>query len=249
MSDKFQLLIHTCIPSTNQYLIDCSTFEYNSLPVSITELQIKGRGRNSRNWYTSLAGSVAFSIAWRFNNKSQSIAGLTLTIAICLIRVINRLYHISCSIKWPNDILYKNCKLAGILVETRFHQHRQTSIIIGIGINTNLPSTVSNQLNNYVTDLYNMTGNYIDRNKLISSLLLEIYRVVSIFEVTGFKPFRNEWLTYHAFNDQIVELHLPNANKIVGTVKGIGECGELLVQQNSVVLPYISGEISLRSKI
>ena len=149
-------------------------------------------------------------------------------------------------LKWPNDILYRNKKFAGILTECSTHNHT-ISAIIGIGINFNLSSNLMDLIDYSVTDLFEISGKRYDRNYILALLLVELHAALSVFEVYGFSVFRDEWESYHAFHGQEVTLHFPDESCISGIIDGVQDDGSLVLTTASEQRIIDIGEIRLRA--
>ena len=95
-------------------------------------------GTHGRKWYTDETGNIAFSIYIDTKQCNvKKIEGLTIEIAEIAISVFKQLYNIELRIKFPNDIVYKDKKIGGILTQTKVNGSKVKYIVIGIGINTN----------------------------------------------------------------------------------------------------------------
>ena len=95
-------------------------------------------GTHGRKWYTDQTENIAFSIYIDTKQCNvQKIEGLTIEIAKIVIEVFKELYNIELEIKFPNDIIYKDKKIGGILTQAKVNGSKVKYIVIGIGINTN----------------------------------------------------------------------------------------------------------------
>lgn len=103
----------------------------------LAEIQTKGKGTHGRNWCTDERNNIAFSFILKPNCDIQKLEGLTLEIAEIVLKVFEEIYEIRLQIKKPNDIVYKNKKIGGILTETKIIKNKVCYLNIGIGINTN----------------------------------------------------------------------------------------------------------------
>ena len=103
----------------------------------LAEIQTKGKGTHGRNWCTDERNNIAFSFILKPNCDIQKLEGLTLEIAEIVLKVFEEIYEIRLQIKKPNDIVYKNKKIGGILTETKIIKNKVYYLNIGIGINTN----------------------------------------------------------------------------------------------------------------
>jgi BirA family biotin operon repressor/biotin-[acetyl-CoA-carboxylase] ligase len=248
-SFTFDLKIFNIIDSTNSFLLNnsrSSPLDNNSVPVIAAEIQTKGRGRIGRAWHSELGCGLTFSLLWCFKKGTTELSGLSLTIGVAIIRVLRSFSINQVKLKWPNDLLHNNCKLCGILVELRGKANGSTQAVIGIGVNFNLSSSLKSIIQQDVTDLYQITGKYHDRNVFLSALLLELCNILSDFQVHGFSYFRDEWISYHAYQDKNVKLNLPNNSSVIGRVDGINADGSLCLLTSAGYHSFSVGDISLR---
>ena len=102
--------------------------------VVVAERQSKGRGRLSRTWQSS-AGGLYFTLVLRPNISPEKSPLLNLAAAVDLSTAIENLYGIPCGLKWPNDLLVDERKLAGILSVMSAESDRVEFVNIGIGVN------------------------------------------------------------------------------------------------------------------
>lgn len=247
----FDLIILDSIDSTNDFLLKNLMIQQEKnthIFVVAAELQTAGRGRLGRTWYSGLGDSLTFSLRWHFNRSISELSGLSLVIGIAIVRVLISFSIKDVSLKWPNDILFHRSKLAGILIELRGEVLGSSCAVIGVGINFNLSNKIKATIEQEVTDLFTITGEYIDRNVILGALLSELLDILIAFEKYGFVHFKKEWVSYHAFEGKRVYLTLPNGSVIEGVVDGINDTGELFlitaVGRNS----YNAGYVSLRMK-
>lgn len=89
-------------------------------------------GTHGRKWYTDEENNIAFSFLIEANCEIEKLEGITLEIAEIMLQIFQKLYHISLSIKSPNDLVYQGKKLGGILTETKLQGERVKYLVIGI---------------------------------------------------------------------------------------------------------------------
>src|SRR3989338_3167992 len=111
--------------------------------VVCAESQTKGKGRLGRSWVSPKAKGIYMSVILRPSLPPTDVAQLTLLSAVALCEAIERCCQIPVKIKWPNDILVGNRKIAGILTELSAEMDRVRFVAIGIGVNVN---TTASQL-------------------------------------------------------------------------------------------------------
>ncbi len=100
------------------------------------DIQNKGIGTHGRVWHTDEKGNIAFSLFMQVDCNIENLDGLTKEIANIIVNILKRQYGITLNIKEPNDIVYNNKKIGGILTETRVICEKVKYLVIGIGINT-----------------------------------------------------------------------------------------------------------------
>jgi len=135
----FKLIKLNAIPSTNNFLKeryqkgDCVDGE-----LVWAKEQTKGRGQRERNWISSAENSLTFSVYRSFTNfHSRNTFMVSAGVAIGIINALKVIGIPDLKIKWPNDILSCNKKVAGILIENIVKKSQLKSSIIGVGLNVN----------------------------------------------------------------------------------------------------------------
>ncbi len=183
--------------------------------VALAEKQISGRGRLGRFWH-SPEGGLWLSISLVKSLLPEVIPLLTYVASLATLFAIEEVAKISPSIKWPNDILYKEKKLAGILLE-----RGQDYVILGIGINVNNPLTLEE---NKGTSLKEVLGREVDRLSLLTALLKSLKRFLTWKK----ENIISLWETKCATLGKKVKV-LTSYGEITGVAKGLSKEGALLV--------------------
>jgi len=234
------------LPSTNSYLMQNMGAKTHGTCV-VTNLQTSGRGRRGREWQASLGASLTFSLLWRFQCGAAALSGLSLAVGVALIRGLHEIGATEAKLKWPNDILINQQKLAGILIELQGDMEGPSTAVIGIGINLQLPESVLEKIDQPVTDLHQILAHTINPNSVMAILLKHLVDVLFTFESTGFDELRDEWAKHHAYHQQAVRMLMPDGSEVNGVVQAISENGSLIVETANGLQKFMSGEISLRS--
>ena len=89
-------------------------------------------GTHGRKWYTTEENNIACSIFIKTNCRVEKIEGITIEIAETIIETLKKLYNIELQIKSPNDIIFRNKKIGGILTQTSIIGDMVKNIIVGI---------------------------------------------------------------------------------------------------------------------
>ena len=234
--------------STNTDLFERAMKGARSGSVLVAESQTQGRGRRGRNWHSSPGGALTFSLLWRFDHGPGVLNGLSLAVGIALARVLRKQGAGDIMLKWPNDLLWRHLKLAGILIELAGDAMGPTAAVIGIGLNLRLPRMVKDKIDQPVVDLATI-GVQIERNELFANVLSALALVLTQFSERGFTAFRQEWDDMHAYQDKMVRVRMPDNSEIEGRVQGVGADGALVLQTRSGPRNFYGGEISMRGNV
>jgi BirA family biotin operon repressor/biotin-[acetyl-CoA-carboxylase] ligase len=243
---QFNIEILDSVSSTNTLVMQRAQQGAPGTLVVAAEWQEAGRGRMGRAWQSGVGGALTFSLLWRFTQGAAFLSGLSLAVGVALIRALRTLGLDEAGLKWPNDVVWRGSKLAGILIEMQGDMLGPSAAVIGIGVNLRLSDAVRSRIDQPAADLETACGRPFDRNQLLALLLKELRRVLETFAREGLAPFRAEWQRYHAHQDQTVTLILPDARRERGCARGVAEDGALLIETQAGIRRYHSGEISLR---
>lgn len=242
----FHLEVLDEVVSTNTYLMKAATNGAPHVSCAVAHIQTGGRGRRGRAWISHLGASLTFSLLWRFDCGAAALSGLSLAVGIALIRALRELDIDTALLKWPNDVLVDNQKLAGILIDLQGDMDGPSAAVIGVGINVDLPKQVLERIDQPAIDIKHVSLVSIDQSKLLGTVLKHLADVLRHFEQHGFIGLRDEWLSYHAYHNQLVRMLLPDGRDVEGTVIGVAEDGILLVETALGLQRFSAGEISLR---
>lgn len=242
----FYIQLHQVLESTNNALLTQAQRGQFHKHVLVSEWQSGGRGRRGRNWISPLGGGLTFSVLWRFNRPLTALSGLSLAVGVALVRGLRALGLVHAGVKWPNDILVGDGKLAGILIETQGDMLSAASAVIGIGLNVRAWSGELGEVSDPVATLEGVLGRHVDRNTVLLVLLAQLDAVLTIFDGQGFAAFQEEWTALHAWHERRVRVLQGNGEAFEGEVQGIDEAGVLLIKAGDLICRVHSGDVSLR---
>ncbi|NRA61881.1 MAG: bifunctional biotin--[acetyl-CoA-carboxylase] ligase/biotin operon repressor BirA [Psychrobium sp.] len=210
------------------------------------EAQTAGRGRRGREWVSPLGSSLFFSSHWRFEQGINATMGLSLAVGIAITEALSELGVQDLGLKWPNDIYYQGKKLAGILIELEAQAADSCDLVIGVGINVQLPVAASQKIDQPFTDL-SATGILIGRNELAATILRHLWAILENFESQGFSALITRWNTFDCFKDDRVELKI-GQRSIAGIARGVDGQGGIVIELDASgnLQTFYGGEISLR---
>ena len=126
------------VDSTNTVLAERLRAGAAAPELCAAEIQTAGRGRRGRRWIGGLGQSVMLSVSWRFTPRSDALSGLSLAVGAALAEALAAGGFGSVMLKWPNDLIAGDRKLAGILVEASHARPGAAACVIGVGFNLDL---------------------------------------------------------------------------------------------------------------
>lgn len=245
-AQAFSIEVHDLATSTNTLLMERAAGGAPSGSVLAAEWQTQGRGRRGRVWHATPGAALTFSLLWRFQQGAGALSGLSLAIGVAVIRALIQWGVKDAGLKWPNDVIWRGRKLAGMLIEMQGEVTGPSVAVIGLGLNCRLPDSLRDRIDQPVVDLTQITEAMPDRNRLLAMLIQEMSRALETFAQSGFAPLREEWDRHHIYRGKAVQLTLPDAATIDGTVRGVDEDGALLLETSNGVRRVHSGDVSLR---
>ena len=192
--------------------------------------------------------ALTFSLLWRFEQGAAALAGLSLAVGLAVTRALEPCGVHDAGLKWPNDVLWRGRKLAGILIEMQGDMLGPSAAVIGVGLNCRLPAPLLARIDQPAVDVATAGGTAPDRNRLLAGVLIELDRILTEFAGAGFAPFRDAWQRCHVYQGKPVKIALPDGGIVNGTAEGVAENGALLLATHSGQLRLHSGEVSLRAR-
>lgn len=247
MFDWKRQLLHDC-PSTNGELkarLEAGTARVGD--VLIANRQTAGRGRMDRAW-VSPAGNIALSAAWELPSHRERAPLLSLTAGIAVVETVADVAGIRSQLKWPNDVLISNRKVAGILCESVVAKN---AAVIGIGVNLNSTATdFPPELRDGIITVRDATGSATNAEAFIVRLLENLrWR---LFDATTDAPTiiaRTETLL--AWRGRSVRITGGNGiNDADGDLVGLDRQGFLVLSTDDGNTRCIAaGDLSLRERI
>ena len=157
------------VDSTNNYtakLVNNSKISFGT--VIMADFQTKGKGQRSLFWNSEKGLNLLFSLYLdtSFLN-AENIFSLSKAVALGLRQCIENIIGKQVLIKWPNDILINEKKIAGILIENQWKSNKISSSIIGIGLNVN---QLKFPIEYKATSLFNITSKKYNLDSIVSLL-------------------------------------------------------------------------------
>ncbi|MBD8616608.1 bifunctional biotin--[acetyl-CoA-carboxylase] ligase/biotin operon repressor BirA [Pseudomonas putida] len=209
----------------------------------LAERQTAGRGRRGRPWVSPYAQNLYYSLALRIDGGMARLEGLSLVVGLAVVRALHAQGVSEAQLKWPNDILVGDKKLAGILLELVGDPSDVCHVVIGIGINVNMRLNVD--VDQPWTSVRLQRMSVVDRNELVYELNAQLQSHLERHALSGFVQLREEWESLHAWQGKTVILSA-GLKAIEGKVLGIDGRGGLRLCVEGREQVFNGGELSLR---
>ncbi len=242
-----QLLLFDELPSTNSYLMNGDA----AMPtgsICLAERQTAGRGRMGRSWVSPFGCNLYLSVLWHFNAGPAVVAGLSLAVGVAVMRVLTEAGVPEVGLKWPNDIVWKQRKLGGILVELASDGGGPCRVVIGIGLNLRMPADSAAAIDQPWVDLAAIQPTVKwSRNRLAAMILNQLLPLLADYQKSGLTPSLTEWRQWDSLRGQRARLHL-GSSVICGVVQGIEDDGRLIIETEAGEMKrFASGEVTFHS--
>jgi BirA family transcriptional regulator, biotin operon repressor / biotin---[acetyl-CoA-carboxylase] ligase len=215
-------------PSTNDFLKALLTKQFvDNFTIVTAENQTSGRGQMGAKWDVESGKNLTFSVLVKdLLLEVTSVFHLNVAVAVSIVEALQQLNLPNLAIKWPNDILADNKKIAGILIENSFKSNGEIYSVIGIGLNVNqanfkdLPRASS---------LCCLLNRELDKEEILTSIIECIKRNVALLQSGNYDKF---WQHY---NHKLFKKGIPmpfedkNGMRFMGIIQGVTANGKLEV--------------------
>lgn len=205
----------------------------------ITDHQYAGKGQRGNIWLSKAGENLTFSVVLKpsFLLPSNNFY-LNIITSLSIIEGLNTIGLPDLKIKWPNDIMYKNRKLAGILIENSIQAGKINNSIIGIGLNTNQTDFEKSLL---ATSLKIILNKQLDLNDVLNEIIIQ-------FEKSYFQLMNKN---HHHLRDRYIsklfwinEIHTFKSSKTFhGIITGVDDTGRLEVKTDGSIQKFNFKEI------
>ncbi len=199
--------------------------------IFLAESQIKGKGRNNREWFSPKGENLYFTIVFKPEIEIKFLTALPVITGYSVLKLLeNILKNKKITIKWPNDILIEDRKISGILIE-----NFKGKIILGVGLNVNTEKFPDFQANT-PTSLKIETNLTFDRLLILNNFFKIFYKNYKLYEKEKKIPIK----ILEEINNK---LYLKNEHVLVefknsiksGKIVGINEIGALVLEKDLLI--------------
>lgn len=213
--------------------------------VCISREQTLGKGRLGRSWQNKKDESIALSVLLRPQVSPAEVGAVTPLAGLATANAIKSVTGTDAKIKWPNDIIFNNKKICGILTEMSCEFDKVDFIVIGIGINC-LNREFPEDIGKKASSLYLITKEELDQNALAAEVMNELEKVLL---PNGYRFSEN---TLSQYKSKCATLgrrikYIRNNREQTGVAEDINSLGELIVKKDGGEKEIVySGEVTIQ---
>ena len=217
--------------------------------VLLAERQTAGRGRMGRAWASPLGAQVCLSVRRGFDGGLARLGGLSLVAGVAVAEALRALGVGQVGLKWPNDLVAGERKLAGLLVEGGGEHGGPVHAVIGLGLNVRLPATAAAAIDQPWTDLARLldAAALPPRNAIAAAVLAHLLPALDAFDHEGLAPFLPRYAALDALCGRPVRVSSGDT-AIEGQAAGLAADGGLRVATAAGERIFHAGEVSVRTR-
>lgn len=247
-----QLDLESICDSTSARLLAAPAPEPGRARACLAEYQTGGRGRRGRSWQSPPASGLCLSVSWSFAQPPAALSGLGLAAGVMVAEALEALGAPGVGLKWPNDLVTADGKLAGILVDMSGESAGPMRVVVGLGLNLRLPpglvSELAREPGSYGVAALEATlpGMAGQRNLLAARLIDALVNGLAQFAHDGFPAFADRWRRRDVLAGRPVRISGPGGSH-EGVARGIDAYGALLLECGGELQAVLSGDVSLRT--
>lgn len=236
---KIAVTVVESVDSTNTYLLNQAHLGINR--VCLAEAQTAGRGQREKIWQSPAKINIYCSLLWFFTEPAQALAGLSLAAGVAVAKTLQYFALPEIGLKWPNDIWQAQQKIAGVLVEIVSTPAAGNAVVVGIGLNVNVPQH-DYSIEQAWTCMAHAAKQCFDRNQVASVLLDNLLASVCVpMQLPGLLK---EWSSWDVLRNKKVMLDSAGQH-YYGIARGIDKQGYLIIELDGKLHTFNSGSVSL----
>ena len=214
--------------------------------VVIAESQDKGRGRLERHWFSPAYLNLYLSVILRPPIPPHQASLITLLAAVATADAIEKFSGLRPLIKWPNDILLRDRKVAGLLNEIHSEMDRIHFVILGIGVNLNMETKMfPREMRTVATSLKKEMGQTISRKAFLQSLLKELERWYSIFLKEGGETVLKAWRNWAQIKGRRIKV-TSFKETLMGVAVDVDSNGALILKTQDGQKRIVAGDVEYK---
>jgi BirA family biotin operon repressor/biotin-[acetyl-CoA-carboxylase] ligase len=228
------IIYYTSTQSTSDDIWDLYKNESTIQTLVITDNQTQGKGRSNNIWFSKPSHSITCSFLLDQIFEHDKINLHAILIPVAIVKGVKKFLSIDLYVKWPNDIMFNNKKLGGILIESKI-KNNAYFFNVGIGLNVNEDNfDFPKHLQKNSISLKEIKGHPIQREPLLASILNELD---SYIEKKNDDNLIQDWMNYCIHINQDVEFKY-KGEKVNGIFKLINNKGQAVIKHNNNYIEY-----------
>lgn len=233
------------IGSTNDEALTWANKGARDLSLVVADEQTMGRGRLDRPWFTPPGTALAFSLILRPTLDEKPFLSRIVGLAALAIAESLRKLELDSQIKWPNDVLLSQRKVAGVLIELIWAGDDVVCVVIGVGVNILKRAVPDTDILKFPgTSLESMLGRPVEREKVLHDILESL---TALRPQLGTDAFMNKWGEALAYRGRQVKVDMGGDQIVAGRLEGILKDGSLrLRDDNGKSVTVHFGDVRLR---
>ena len=201
----------------------------------VTDHQRAGKGRQGRSWHAAAGLALPFSLLVEPDWPLEQLGLISLAAGVAVAEAL-LVFDVEATLKWPNDVLFRGKKIAGILAE-----NRAGIVVLGAGVNANQKAAdFPESLRNEATSMLIATGNPVQRERLMADIVNGLESLLEPFS----KEICNRWMALCAHTNDTVTFHSPTA-VVEGIFEGLDEHGRALINSGKGAVAMAAGDLQL----
>lgn len=213
----------------------------------VVDAQRAGRGRRGRVWQSPPSANLYLSLFARLRRPIGALGGLSLALGIGCVDALRAAGLVEVGLKWPNDLVARERKLGGLLVELAGERDGRAAAVVGLGLNLAMPADVAGEIDQPWIDIATL-GADVERAVWAARMLEALLATVDLFERDGFAAFAVRWPAVDALGGRRLAVQAADGEH-VGIGVGIDADGALRLRaEDGTERRFHSADVSLRAR-
>jgi len=236
------------IDSTQNYAVKISKKKNENGSVIISQRQTAGRGRMNRKWITVKGGlSMSIVLHPKFDTSISTLFPMAASLALAT--AIQRTINVKPNVKWPNDVVIKGKKVAGMIVDASIQSNLIESMVLGVGINFKIDTKRLERQLKRTENFYGITSLLkVDDSTnplvMIQNFLSELEKIITLLDQGKVSSIIQKWEKISTTIGKKVSIKT-NGGMITGHAEKINSDGSLNIVKNGKVQRLLVGDVSI----
>lgn len=242
------LFCYRSVKSTNDIAAEMAERGAIEGTVVTAEQQTKGRGRLGRHWHSPTGTGIYLSVVFKPRLRPDNAPGISIAAAVALADTLDVYLPNDVRIKWPNDVLIRGRKIAGILTELSAEGSRINHVIVGVGINVNQRAgEFPEEIKSIATSLRREVKRKVDRVEFLHQFLKKLERQYESYLVHRLQKSLTKLRRYSSLIGHEITIRA-GKSQTTGVARDIDADGCLILETAQGTVSIIAGEVTIVKK-